>query len=1049
MARSLKVRNDTPPALAGLFWLRHVIDVETALSDRDHYIVEYDRVIGDAANVARHLFSHFGLPAPGPELEDEASAFIREDLRHHAVEDWSDAPAFQLWLHRVYEKIRLRAPEPPTEAAMQAVREVGEAVTNSADALHALRVFATDRIGRLEDELRAVRDRRGALEADLSGQREEVARLQSLLEDTVEEATRYQAKQERDLAKALDYQAKQERDLAEALNYQAKRERDLAETMDYQAKLEKDVQSLARDTKSARRELAQSQKSAAALEKTVGEAVAVARHVQDRLRAHVPDADAQLARMASEDGLPLQQALRQVEVFSDEVLAHMGAVSENSQRRAERIEELETRLAFETAHAEYCAQKLDEIGQSTFWRMTAPLRRLVNLWRNKTRLGFRLLAGQQVRDLMRSDDLGASLDASRSASVRAARLDLQASRPGVLEAGWMRARHAPLLPDADLPNVTISAVTYNSEGWLDGFIRSLEALDYPKDRLSVHFVDNGSSDSTVDRLERWAAEAGARFRDVAVSRRPNLGYGAGNDWAIRASSDPFVLVTNVDAEFYADSLGSCVRFALSDDADVACWEFRQTPYEHPKYYDPVTLETNWNAHACVLIRQDAYLAVGGYDKKIFMYGEDVELSYRFRAQGHRLRYVPYATILHHVDLEDASKRPNQLSGSTAANVLMRYRYGTYRDIAAGEALLQAVRKNETDPVRIRAFETAGRIVSESRGHFWRNRPSKRSLRKSGAAFPFNEFDYDVARLGNDVVRPPFRASRRPDLPLVSIVTRTHGPSDVHLRNVMACVLNQTYPNIEHIIVEDKTDDGREIVERAAETFGRDRIRYFKSPGKGRSECGNFGASQARGEWICWLDNDDLLFADHVETLVRALDDDPDAVASYAFAWDAHADMVDGEPVLHRFEFPDVHNRAYDKARLMVENFIPIQAILFRRDLFERFGGFNPDFSQLEDWNLWVRYSQVGNFVHTPKITSLYLTPSDAAARETRHLRLHEAYETVNAANSRDAATTALAARGGRASQTTADRLNGVAPSSVPTSQASTPPSGAAKATAAS
>ncbi|MEM7727786.1 MAG: sulfotransferase family protein, partial [Pseudomonadota bacterium] len=58
VARSLKVRNDTPPALAGLVWLRHVIDVETALSDRDHYIVEYDRVIGDAANVARHLFSH-------------------------------------------------------------------------------------------------------------------------------------------------------------------------------------------------------------------------------------------------------------------------------------------------------------------------------------------------------------------------------------------------------------------------------------------------------------------------------------------------------------------------------------------------------------------------------------------------------------------------------------------------------------------------------------------------------------------------------------------------------------------------------------------------------------------------------------------------------------------------------------------------------------------------------------------------------------------------------------------------------------------------------
>ena len=556
--------------------------------------------------------------------------------------------------------------------------------------------------------------------------------------------------------------------------------------------------------------------------------------------------------------------------------------------------------------------------------------------------------------------------------------------------------------EAELPAITVSAVLYNSERWLWNFFVSVESLDYPMDKISIHFVDNGSTDGTCAGVEAFIDKNRSRYRALQLSRRPNLGYGAGNDWAIRASGDDFVLVTNVDTRFYRDSLRKCVEFALADETEVACWEFRQTPYEHPKYVDPVTLETTWNAHACVLFRRTAYLDAGGYDTRIFMYGEDVELSYRLRAKGYRLRYVPGAVIHHEVDLEDLSKRPNQLSGSTAANVLMRYRYGSLRDIAAGEALLRAVRRNETDPVRQGAFAKAAEIVRDNRWHFLKRRGLAAKARKRGVAFPFNEFDYDLARPGADAVREPFHAHAKSGLPLVSVVTRTHGPSDAHLRNAMACVLNQTYPHIEHIVVEDSTDDGRAVVEAAARAFGEDRIRYVKSPGKGRSEGGNHGAAQALGEWICWLDNDDLLFPDHIETLVRALNDDREAVASYALAWEARFEETEDAPLIRSLELPAVHNQPWDAQRLLRENFIPIQAIIFRRELFETHGGFNPEFSQLEDWNLWVRYSRVGPFVFTPKVTSLYLTPHDEAVRERRHLLLHEAYDTVRAANTADA-----------------------------------------------
>jgi GT2 family glycosyltransferase len=50
-------------------------------------------------------------------------------------------------------------------------------------------------------------------------------------------------------------------------------------------------------------------------------------------------------------------------------------------------------------------------------------------------------------------------------------------------------------------------------------------------------------------------------------------------------------------------------------------------------------------HACIFIRKSAYEKVGGYEPKIFMYAEDVELSYRFRAFGYHLRYCPNAVVL--------------------------------------------------------------------------------------------------------------------------------------------------------------------------------------------------------------------------------------------------------------------------------------------------------------------------------------------------------------------------------------------------------------------
>ena len=63
------------------------------------------------------------------------------------------------------------------------------------------------------------------------------------------------------------------------------------------------------------------------------------------------------------------------------------------------------------------------------------------------------------------------------------------------------------------------------------------------------------------------------------------------------------------------------------------------PYEHPKIYDPVTQEAQWSSGAAFAIRCEVYERLGGFDEKIFMYGEDVDLSWRLRSFGYKIRYV--------------------------------------------------------------------------------------------------------------------------------------------------------------------------------------------------------------------------------------------------------------------------------------------------------------------------------------------------------------------------------------------------------------------------
>ena len=88
----------------------------------------------------------------------------------------------------------------------------------------------------------------------------------------------------------------------------------------------------------------------------------------------------------------------------------------------------------------------------------------------------------------------------------------------------------------------------------------------------------------------------------------------------------------------------------------------------------------------------------------------------------------------------------------------------------------------------------------------------------------------------------------------------------------------------------------------------------------------------------------------------------------------------------------MHRQRFDRLTLWHHNFLPIQAVLFHRDLYARHGGFAEDMDQLEDWNLWTRYTLEDDFVLVEKTTSKYRVPAGARDAAGRQERLDQAYQ---------------------------------------------------------
>jgi len=216
-------------------------------------------------------------------------------------------------------------------------------------------------------------------------------------------------------------------------------------------------------------------------------------------------------------------------------------------------------------------------------------------------------------------------------------------------------------------------------------------------------------------------------------------------------------------------------------------------------------------------------------------------------------------------------------------------------------------------------------------------------------------------------------------PRFSVVVRTKDRPEL-LAEALASLAESTWRRTEVVLV----NDGGAPPEVPAD-YPLPLVRVDLAENRGRAAAANAGVEAAGGDYVTFLDDDDLVAPEHLETLaglvaaagVRVAYTDA-AVGVYALAEGTGRD--DGEGGWQCVERRLPYSRDFDPDLLLVDNYIPFNTLAIERSLFaevapppagDEAGPFDPGLPFFEDWEFLIRLAAVTPFHHLPRVTCEY------------------------------------------------------------------------------
>ena len=210
--------------------------------------------------------------------------------------------------------------------------------------------------------------------------------------------------------------------------------------------------------------------------------------------------------------------------------------------------------------------------------------------------------------------------------------------------------------------------------------------------------------------------------------------------------------------------------------------------------------------------------------------------------------------------------------------------------------------------------------------------------------------------------------------VISVITPTYNRARF-LPAAVASVLSQTFGDFELIIVDDGSEDNTPDV---LKPFLADRrVRYVYQENQGQSHARNLALKQATGDFIAFLDSDDVWARDKLEKQLAV------------FRANSEVDIVHGDEatINEQGSVVSLQNMRRYSGRitryLLADNSVSITTALGRRRCFDEMGGFDTSVGVADDYELWLRFSARYCYQYEPGIVASYRVMADQISSDKR------------------------------------------------------------------
>lgn len=189
-------------------------------------------------------------------------------------------------------------------------------------------------------------------------------------------------------------------------------------------------------------------------------------------------------------------------------------------------------------------------------------------------------------------------------------------------------------------------------------------------------------------------------------------------------------------------------------------------------------------------------------------------------------------------------------------------------------------------------------------------------------------------------------------PLVSIIIPVYNGSNF-LKKAIDSALNQTYKNIEVLVINDGSTDNGET-EKIALSYG-DKIRYFNKENGGVSSALNFGIKKMHGEYFSWLSHDDEYTPTKIEAQVGKITEGSDIIVCSERQIDKNSNFLSPQNDYSLLEKEGVFTWDKEAKKIIEDRLFSGCALLIPKYVFDKSGFFDEELRYNQDFDMWLKF----------------------------------------------------------------------------------------------